>query len=70
MHKAHVMTVISVVCKSDSHLHLAPEEKGSGASVFTLCLEKWTKREPCRQASAFCPQCLVKLLRHREQREF
>jgi hypothetical protein len=51
--------VISVLVKFDSHLHLAPEERGFGVSAFTLCLAKWTKREPAREGAIFCPQCLA-----------
>ena len=52
--------VISVICPPDQHLHLAPYQHGLGTSVFTLCLQKWTDREPCREGSTICPQCLTK----------
>lgn len=57
--------VISVVCPPDRQLHLAPYEHGLGTSSYTLCLEKWKDREPCRQDSEFCQECLEKW---REQR--
>ena len=52
--------VISVTCKNDNHLHLALVERGLGASVHTLCLEKWTKREDCHTDSVLCPKCVEK----------
>lgn len=54
------MTVISVLCRADTHLHLAPKQTGYGVSVHTLCLQKWAKREPCREDSEFCVECLEK----------
>ena len=54
------MTVISVLCRSDAQLHLAPTETGLGASSYTLCLERWTKREPCREDSEICSVCIAK----------
>lgn len=54
------LAVISVVCPPpDKHIHLAPVERG-GANVLTLCLEKWTKQEKCRQDSELCPKCVEK----------
>jgi hypothetical protein len=52
--------LISVLCPPDQRLHLAPEEQGCGASVFTLCLERWTRREPCREDSELCTECVEK----------
>jgi hypothetical protein len=53
--------MISVLCKSDSHLHLARESQqySRSVSVFTLCLRRWSKREPARTDSQFCPECLA-----------
>lgn len=54
-------TVISVVCRPpDQRIHLAPTEPGIGTSVFTLCLEKWTKRQECREDSELCQECILK----------
>lgn len=56
-----MITVISVRCRApDELLHLAPFEAGSGTSVFTLCLERWSKQEVCREDSELCPICVRK----------
>lgn len=52
------VAVISVICPPDERIHLAPTEKGVGASVFTLCLERWSRREPCREDSELCLECV------------
>lgn len=62
------MKVISVTCPPDPTLHLAPYEWGRGTSVFTLCLERWRKREDCREDSKFCSECVLKW-REREKHE-
>lgn len=51
--------MISVLCRNDSDLHLAPKEPGFGVSVFTLCLRKWSQREPVREGDVFCAECLA-----------
>lgn len=56
-----MINVISVKCRlPDGHLHLAPYEAGLGTSSYTLCLERWTDREPARQDSQFCSECVQK----------
>ena len=52
--------MISVLCANDQHLHLAPKEPGFGVSKYTLCLRKWSREEPCREDSKFCPECVMK----------
>lgn len=56
-----MITVISVVCSPpDERLHLASYQGGLGTSVFTLCLERWKERQPCRTDSVLCPICVEK----------
>lgn len=55
------LAVISVICRPpDKRIHLAPTERGLGTNVLTLCLEKWTTAEECRQDSELCPECVKK----------
>lgn len=54
--------MISVLCKFDKYLHLAPEaadNRGLGVSKFTLCLEKWKDYAPnlVDAEAKFCPLC-------------
>lgn len=51
--------MISVSCPPDQHLHLA-EQSGNSVSAFTLCLCKWKDREPAREGSIFCPECVAR----------
>ena len=47
--------IISVVCKSDSYLHLAPYGDSCGVNVFILCLKPWRDRELCHVGDNFAP---------------
>lgn len=48
----------SVLCTADQSLHLAPPGIHGGVDSYTLCLRKWKRREPCREDSKFCAECV------------
>jgi hypothetical protein len=54
------MTVTSVVCSNDQRIHLAPKLDGGGVEIRTLCLERWARREPCREGDSFCFRCVAR----------
>jgi hypothetical protein len=54
------VNVVSVVCKNDQRLHLAPYQPGLGTEVHTLCGERWLRAEQAREGCQFCPECAVK----------
>ena len=55
------MRLESVACANDARLHLVRRTSATGCEGRTLCLRKWTEREPAREGDEFCSECLERL---------